>query len=55
MRQFLENLRLLQIAIVQSLIEAYNIIEIRLKLNNRTSFCRKIFINFADNISLIRN
>ena len=34
-------------------VEAYNIEERRVKLNNRTSFHRKILIAFADNIGLI--
>ena len=33
--------------------EAYNIVERRVKLNNRVLFHRKIFIVFVDNIGLI--
>ena len=36
-----------------SLIEAYNIVEGRVKLNNKTPFHPKILTVFADNIGLI--
>ena len=37
----------------RSLIEAYNIAERRIKLNNKTTFHCKILIVFADNVRLI--
>ena len=36
-----------------SLIEAYNIVERRVKFNKKTPFYRKIYIIFADKIGLI--
>ena len=39
--------------ILKESFEAYNIVERRVKLNNKTPFHRKILIAFADNIGLI--
>ena len=39
--------------IQRSLIEAYNIVERRVKLKNNTPFHRKSLMDFADNTALI--
>ena len=39
----------------RSLIEAYNTVERRVELNNRTSYHRNILVALADNIGLIKS